>query len=321
MSFHPTPAVSVCLCTYNRSHLLKQTLESVYQQMSSFGESFEIVVVDDGSTDKTTEVLAWAESTSPVPFRFLTQQNKGVAAARNACVREARGTWIAFLDDDQIAAPRWLMELHRTALETGGDCIGGPSLLLLPNDVSSNPKPTVRRLLGENPFFAREPRWFSRFDPRRKAEFVPGTGNVMVRRSLFSDIGGFNESSSIGEDAEFFRKAIRAKARIVASPSAVMYQVVPAARLQSQYLFPLVEKCASHRAGLDRSELPKSKLALLFVLRLGHLAAVVLPSLGFALAFRQPELALARHCSLRYFLAYAGALCPSGELSHPGRTN
>jgi glycosyltransferase involved in cell wall biosynthesis len=92
------PAVSVVLATYNRAHLVTETVESILNQRY---RNFELIVVDDGSTDQTRETLRAYGSR----VRYFYQDNRGPSAARNLGIREARGRWIAIQDSDDLAAP------------------------------------------------------------------------------------------------------------------------------------------------------------------------------------------------------------------------
>jgi glycosyltransferase involved in cell wall biosynthesis len=100
-----SPIVSVVVPTYNRMKYIRDALDSVLHQTFS---SFEVIVVDDGSTDGTGEVLR--------PYldriRYIHQENRGAAAARNAGIRNARGTCISFMDSDDLATPYHLESLY-----------------------------------------------------------------------------------------------------------------------------------------------------------------------------------------------------------------
>jgi len=93
--------LSVIIPTYNRKEILRKTLRA-YRSQSSQREIVEILVVDDGSTDGTnSDVAEWNEGTA-IPIRYLRQEKKGLAAARNFGIREARGGLVLFGDDDII---------------------------------------------------------------------------------------------------------------------------------------------------------------------------------------------------------------------------
>ena len=105
------PLVSVVIPTYNRGALIAQTIESVLAQDLP-PESVEIIIVDDGSTDETFDILQRLYS-SHGQVRLFQTSNGGVAAARNFGVEQARGEFIAFLDHDDL----WLPQKLRLQLE------------------------------------------------------------------------------------------------------------------------------------------------------------------------------------------------------------
>ena len=103
------PLFSVIVPVYNKKQYLGSLSASLLKQ--SFRD-FEVIFVDDGSTDGSAEVLdTWVETR----FRVITQANAGVSAARNTGVRAARGTYIAFLDADDWYEPEFLAEIHALA--------------------------------------------------------------------------------------------------------------------------------------------------------------------------------------------------------------
>jgi len=99
------PAISVIIPTFDRAAYLGESINSILAQE---GPSFEVIVVDDGSTDETPSVLASYGSN----VRVVQQPNSGIAAARNAGVRAARGDFVAFHDSDDIALPGRLAIPH-----------------------------------------------------------------------------------------------------------------------------------------------------------------------------------------------------------------
>jgi glycosyltransferase involved in cell wall biosynthesis len=102
------PAVSVIVATYNRAKLLCETIDSILQQRF---QDYELIIVDDGSTDNTRAVLEGFGTR----IRYFYQKNSGPSAARNAGVRHALGRWIAIQDSDDLCAPNHLECLYRYA--------------------------------------------------------------------------------------------------------------------------------------------------------------------------------------------------------------
>jgi len=109
------PSISVVIPCYNGARFLAETLRTVFSQTRP---PEEILVVDDGSTDDSAAVAERFGS----PVRVLRQANRGESAARNRGIEESRGEWIAFLDADDVWAPKKL-ERQCKAIEPGVDCV------------------------------------------------------------------------------------------------------------------------------------------------------------------------------------------------------
>jgi len=106
----PTPpTVSVIIPTYNRKHLLRETLNSIAQQTQP-NDNFEVIVVDDGSTDGTAAIVA---ETFPFVLRYFWQSNQGDAAARNLGAQQSQADILVFLDDDILLEAGYLTHLTR----------------------------------------------------------------------------------------------------------------------------------------------------------------------------------------------------------------
>ncbi len=98
------PAVSIIMPTYNRCRFITKAIESVIEQTYS---NWELIIVDDGSTDQTSEVVGkYVQNDSRI--RYIKQKNAGCAAARNRALAEATGAYIAFIDDDDVYEPNKL---------------------------------------------------------------------------------------------------------------------------------------------------------------------------------------------------------------------
>jgi glycosyltransferase involved in cell wall biosynthesis len=100
-----SPAVSVVIATYNRARYLSETIDSVLGQNFT---DFELIIVDDGSTDDTGNLVGAYRS----KIRYVHQENRGPSAARNSGVRHARGSWISIQDSDDLCAPNHLETLY-----------------------------------------------------------------------------------------------------------------------------------------------------------------------------------------------------------------
>lgn len=117
--------ISVIIPTYNRENLIEKCIKSVLEQTY---QPTEIIVVDDGSTDKTIDVIN--KMSSPIIRVIIGGKNRGAQAARNIGIREAGGDWIAFLDSDDVWLPDKL-EKQKECVERSGRklCAGGGLIL------------------------------------------------------------------------------------------------------------------------------------------------------------------------------------------------
>ncbi len=174
-------AVSVVVCTYNRSDSLIRALESLCRQRTA-ASAYEVIVVDNNSSDDTRSVVDSFRRLHPnVVYRF--EPGQGLSHARNRGWREARGDYVAFVDDDCEVPEQWL--------ECARGIIGGHAPVLF-----------------GGPFYAayRSPKpcwWKERYDidfSRRHrpvaGRLPPGTyldgGNLFIRRAVLRDVGGFD---------------------------------------------------------------------------------------------------------------------------------
>ena len=187
------PNISVVVPTRNRADLLRRTLTSVFDQTGTF--SFEIIVVEQESTDATAAVLA--EFNDP-RLRIIRAAPIGPAAARNLAIEAAHGQWVAFVDDDDYWAPNKL-QLHVEALEDAEADWGGTGTLYIDGN---------GRLIGERP-----PPRVGRFDSILadilEQNVITSTSTVIAKRSLLREAGGFSPDIHFGEDWLFWIELAR----------------------------------------------------------------------------------------------------------------
>jgi glycosyltransferase involved in cell wall biosynthesis len=192
----PTPFLSVVICTRNRAEALPDALACYERMVTEL--PWELVVVDNGSSDGTRAVLDAFAASAPFPMRVLTEPRTGLSRARNTGWRAARGPVIVFTDDDCYPEPEFLAEVGRHFVTPGVDYLGGRILLF---DEEDHPITIQTR---ETPAL---------ISPR---SFVP-TGliqgaNMSARRSVLEAVGGFDEMLGAGmpwcsEDIDFVSRA------------------------------------------------------------------------------------------------------------------
>ena len=202
------PLVSVIIPTYNRAQLIGRAIRSVLAQNYS---RLEIVVVDDGSSDETDEVVAQIQDDRILYIRL--ESNLGAAGARNAGVGVARGEFVAFLDSDD----EWLLDMVECQLSIFSKypsidasftgfvrCYGrNPEYIAPPSGVDSEPL-LLREIL-------------------RKNFITPQT--IMLRRDCFCELGGFDVSLSHREDWDFGVRLLKnKKIKFIDRPLAMVYE-------------------------------------------------------------------------------------------------
>jgi glycosyltransferase involved in cell wall biosynthesis len=197
---------SVIIPTYNRLNFLKKAIRSVFAQTHA---SYEVVVVDDGSTDGTYEYLMSLGSR----IRTLHQKNKGPAAARNLGVQGALGTYLAFLDSDDIWFP-WTLATFDQVIEQYHQ----PALISGATLEFEGDTPTARRqcLTAEH---------FRDYFSSSRAPGYVRSAALVINRETFEAAKGFDERLIVGEDADFyFRIGARYEFVRVLSPVTLAYR-------------------------------------------------------------------------------------------------
>ena len=292
------PKISVVVCTYNRSALLSDALGSLTALETDGRFSYEIVVVDDASTDDTANVVRCVQRTRDDLVRYVSGSGSGIAAARNTGVDAGRGQWLAFFDDDQIAERDWLCQLWRVHVETRAECVGGSRSLELSPEELSRLSPITRGILGEIPKES-GPRACKRYD-------LLCTGNLLLSRAVYDLAGGFDPSLVRGgEDTDLFIRIRRAGAACWYAPDAVVRHVIPSYRTEAPYLRWAAERGGACYAERDHREWGPVRVTALALVRVVHAAFIH----GFW--FAQARLrgnrgeAIGRMCQIHRAWAYA----------------
>lgn len=229
--------IVVILCTYNRSESLKKALDSLAASVVPETVQWEVLVVDNNSSDRTNEVVEGFCHQYPHRFRYYFEPQQGKSYALNAGIREARGDIIAFVDDDVTVEPMWLHNLTSTLHD--GEWAGSGGRILPPSGFSP-------------------PRWLALDGPRNLgmvlcAQFdlgnmpaelkdAPYGTNMAFRREMFDKYGVFRidlgprpDSEIRNEDTEFGRRVMAGGERLRYVPSAVVYHEVHESRVRKQF--------------------------------------------------------------------------------------
>jgi glycosyltransferase involved in cell wall biosynthesis len=183
-----TPEVSVVIPTYNRRAMLLEAIDSVLAQSA---QVFELIVIDDGSTDGSAEYLASLAET----IRFERIDHRGPAAARNRGVAIARAPLVAFLDSDDLWAPMKLKRQLSFMRTNPGCAISQTGEIWIRNGRRVNPGMRHRKRAGD--IF---------IDSLRTC--LVSISAVIMRTDLFRAMGGFDESMDAAEDYDLWLRIL-----------------------------------------------------------------------------------------------------------------
>jgi GT2 family glycosyltransferase len=230
-----TESVTVVVPTFRRPDGLRRLLDALTTQADP-GVPWDVVVVDNDDPPGASPVFERSAPDLGVPARIVREAERGASRARNRGVAEARGTIIAFVDDDVVPAPDWLTRLVEPILAGRCDGTGGRVLL----------DPTVARPAwfdepGLGPYLAQHtPADHER--PLAPAEYVI-TASAAFRADLFRATGGFDPdlgprpgAQIVNDDVLVGDRFMEAGGRLHHVPASVVVHELPPARLQPRYL-------------------------------------------------------------------------------------
>lgn len=247
--------ISVVVCTYNRADLLARAIESLIQQTLDKA-LYEIIVVDNGSTDNTSQVVQEFQANHLECNLALVHEGVlGLGRARNTGFRHARGNYVAFMDNDAQASADWLETALRCFEEAQSIPLGIGGVILPFYDL---PKPKWFKDEYEIRTWGSQPRFLNR------GESFSGS-NMIFRKGILEKYGGFDPSVgvrgkylSLGEETALFEKIWQAKSHasvLYYLPQLVVFHWVPEYKMTISY--PLKRAFAGGQAWCLRHR-PKS---------------------------------------------------------------
>lgn len=253
--------VSIIIPTLNHAKYLKNALTSVQNQSFPKNE-YEVIVVDNNSTDETPEIVAELNTTGEKEVIYVKEPNIGLHNARHAGAKIAQGEILAYTDDDAICYPNWLLELIRAYSNPEVGCAGGKIL----------PKWEVK-----------PPDWIEQYwdylslldwgDEVKELKTPEIYGcNFSIRKSLIFEVGGFNPEAFgdiwLGDgETGLLCKVLNADYKIVYTPEAIVWHVIPESRLTLEYMkrrFANEGACNSYTSHYGNKNLGKMRLLFHF---------------------------------------------------------
>lgn len=231
--------VSVILCTFNRYVLLREALKSIMGSVLPPSLSWEIVVVDNNSTDQTRDVVEELNRHDG-RLHYVFEQRQGKSYALNIGVREAAGDIMVFVDDDVTVESHWLCNLTKPL--RNGDWAGAGGRILPAESFSP---PSWMAINGPYSLAWMVYAHFDLGDEPCQLDRAPFGTNMAFRKEMFDRYGGFRidlgptdnrDIPRFNEDTEFGRRLIAAGERLRYEPSAIVYHRVPKERIDQSFL-------------------------------------------------------------------------------------
>jgi len=258
--------ISVCICTYKRSKLLVNLLKELQSQITDDLFTYSIVVVDnDHAQSAKSNVFSFKEE-SLVNITYHCEPEQNLSLARNKAVQNAKGNFIAFIDDDETPTMNWLIRLYKALDEFNTDGVLGP---VVPDYKVAPPKWVVRGKFYERP-------------SHKTGEVLhwtnTRTGNTMLRRAIFDHADNFFglQFGRGGEDRDFFRRMINKGFVFVWCEEAIVFEEVPPHRLKRWFMIrrAIVRGQIPHFSLFDYIKsfvaIPTYAFILPFLLLIGH---------------------------------------------------
>ena len=217
-------AIDICIPTFRRPSL-EQTVLSVAAQELDPEVSLRIIIADNDETGSAEPLAVALSARTETPIVYVHAPAKNISIARNACLEEATGDFVAFIDDDETAPPDWLGQLLRVARHGPFDAVFGPS---------------IARYKPGDPAWIVARDYHSNIPLARDGIVETGhTSNALIRRKApaFGDLCfDISKGLSGGEDTDYFFRAHRAGASMGIAPAAMVFEPVEPSRLTWEWL-------------------------------------------------------------------------------------
>jgi succinoglycan biosynthesis protein ExoM len=247
--------ISVCICTYKRPGLLGRLLEKVQNQKTDNLFTYSMVIVDNDSAQSAKNVVSSFKQKSFIGIDYYCEPEQNISLARNKALKNTKGNYVVFIDDDEFPIDRWLIILLRACHDLRADGIQGPVIPIFEKEA---PKWVIKGKFYERPSYP----------TGLVLKWGQGrTGNLLLKRKMIEENGNtFNpEFASGGEDQDFFRRMITKGYVFKYCNEAIVYECIPSMRWRRTFLLKralLRGKAAILHPTFNAFSIAKSLLAI-----------------------------------------------------------
>ncbi len=253
---------TVVICTYNRFKNLPMCIEALERQQNADKINWEVLFVDNNSTDKTKATIAELIKKSTLKIRYAFESSQGLNHARNLGIKESKGKYLAYLDDDITVSEKWLNSIYQSLVTNDADATGGrihlDPAVVLPSWITKNPE--MYGFLGFQDYG----------DKALQVDGIkqyPFGGNMAFSRAVVDRIGLFNtklgrkgegsKKNELFKGAEtdyFHRLSALDGTKIFYAPDAIVYHHILPHQLTKQYFLTIHRNAGYQKAFNDSNE-------------------------------------------------------------------
>lgn len=261
--------ISVIICTYNRSQNLNDCFACLNQQILIEPLTWEIILIDNNSSDDTKEIVSQSSKHSNLNIRYVFESEQGLSAARNRGIKETTGTYLVFIDDDIRVTKNWLQTIYTTFKKFDCDAVGGRIHIEVTESLPKWITSDMYGFLGYQDF-GPTPHYMDGIN-----EF-PFGGNMAVHRRVIDLIGDFDVNMGRkgdglkkdelfkGEETDFFHRLAAAGGKFYYHPDALVLHLTLPHQLKTKFFLTLHNNAGILEATLDNHSYSRQFLGIPF---------------------------------------------------------
>lgn len=297
--------VSVIISTYNRCRNLPACIACLDRQQQVDSLDWEIVIVDNNSSDETKTTVEHLKTDCRFPIRYLFEPRQGLSFARNRGIDDTTGRYLIFIDDDILVDECWLSAIYETFVDFDCDAVGGRILVDSPESLPDWIQPEMYGFLGHRDFGDQV------FEMNGVDEF-PFGGNMALHRRAIERAGKFNTGMGRkgdgsrrdelfkGEETDYFHRLAQAGGTMYYNPRAsVRHRILPY-QLKKRFFRTIHFNAGYQKAAFDDKSYPRTVAGVPLFL-LGQFGRSIM-RYGAQLFSAGPAIAFRQQMNIGYFL-------------------